>query len=281
MICPKDKIIVTIDSKFRDRIQTESGVELYQDTSYRPEWHTTVQGTVVSVPPKVSQDDPFNSRIELEVQPGDTLFFSYMVIFDRDYPDQKEYFFDISDGTPRTMIFTNCLREKIVVQEVMGKNAGVYYTENNEVIDGISGTQREVDRWLSQFKFCDDSMKVYANHLEDNMWMVDYKWAIAVKREGEMIMIGSYVLMEPIGYELNEFGEGSKLIVPEYLRKQERRGSARVVSIGSPLKGQPKLSIKPGDVVHFDQRFAEQYKFDKDYLLIKQHRIYGYDSSVH
>jgi co-chaperonin GroES (HSP10) len=276
MISPKDKIIVRLESKYNDKIQTESGITLYQDTSYRPEWHTTVQGTVVSVPPKVSKDDPFNSRIELEVQPGDTLFFSYMVVFDREYPAQKEYFFDISDGTPFKMEFTNCLDEKIVVQKLGDIHAGVIADKYGNVLDGLTGTQREVDRWLSRFKFCDDSMMVHANNLEDDLWLVDYKWAIAVKRNGEMKMIGSYVLMEPLHGTIEHFDAAKKLIVPEYLKNTQKKGYGKVVCIGSPLKGQPKLSIKPGDEVLYDERYVEQYKFEnKDYLLIKQHRIQG------
>ena len=77
------KIIVTVDKKFDDEIETESGITFYKDTTFEPEWNARSYGTIVSAPhkvPAILNSDIFNSL----VYPGEKLYFNYGVTMDDD-----------------------------------------------------------------------------------------------------------------------------------------------------------------------------------------------------
>jgi len=83
MVCPVNKLIVTIDKKFNDEITLSSGIKLYQDTSFHPEQHVTTTGKVVAVPLSLN-DRTENKGAILEVQVGDEVSFDYTIVFDVD-----------------------------------------------------------------------------------------------------------------------------------------------------------------------------------------------------
>jgi len=76
----RDFIFVKVDKKYRDEIITKSGVKLYVDTTYRPEWHVTMKGEVVAIPEKLT-DQYFEMKgIVPEVEVGDIAYFNYLVV---------------------------------------------------------------------------------------------------------------------------------------------------------------------------------------------------------
>lgn len=87
----RDTIIVTMDKAFEDEIVTESGIKFYKDTTYNAEWSTTCIGKVVSAPAIISKR-PDLRGLSNEVNDGDTIFFSYMVVFDGDYRDRDTFY---------------------------------------------------------------------------------------------------------------------------------------------------------------------------------------------
>lgn len=283
-VSPENNIIIQIDSKFQDTIETKSGVLLYKDTSYEPGWNATVDGKVVSVPNKVTfgsgkSFDRWRGLIVPEVLPGDHLLFSYMVITDMDMPRNPEHFFPHENSGWR-LEWRNFAGDKLIMTRLPDRTVvGQHLDKYDEMISpGRSGTGKEVEKWMSDnFKLGRDDDAVYANLMwinpEHQFWLVDYIFAIAFKRDGELRMIGGNILLEPLEEDRGEYFGGSKIIVPEHLRKVTREGVAKVVSIGAPLKNQKPIDLKAGDTVRFDKRFAEKYKFfGKDYLLIKNRR---------
>jgi co-chaperonin GroES (HSP10) len=80
---PVGKIFVQIKARHIDKIVTESGIEFFQDTTYRPEWHVNLRGTVVSVPRRVGEQLE-NRGIVPEVKPGDEIYFDYSVCHNED-----------------------------------------------------------------------------------------------------------------------------------------------------------------------------------------------------
>jgi co-chaperonin GroES (HSP10) len=286
-VCPQNNIIVQIDKKYQDEIETESGIKLFKDTTFEPGWNATVTGKVVSVPHKVIEGtaDKWHHRrgmIVPEVQVGDELAFSYMVVFDREMvKDHTKFYLHEDNGYQKE--WRNCLDQRLVLTYLPDKMmvAAVLDKRNNVIQPGRTGTFSEVERWLTQnFKFTKgDDETVYANLMwlneKEEYWSVDYVFAHAVRREGQIKMIGGYTLLEPLDADrMDFFGNSGKLIVPESMKKKKREGEARIVSIGTPLKGHPTLNVKPGDVVRFNERFVERYKFfGKDYLMLQQRRI--------
>lgn len=77
MKSPK-KYIVQLDKAYMDEIQTKSGIVLYRDTSWRPEYYAQTNGVVTAIP-------KFNA---LNVSVGDQIYFSYQVVEDKEQRDR-------------------------------------------------------------------------------------------------------------------------------------------------------------------------------------------------
>ena len=69
-----NNVIVHIEKLFNDELVTDSGFKLYLDPSYNPEQHSTIHGTVVSVP------NWKNCPGYWDLQVGDKIYFNYMVV---------------------------------------------------------------------------------------------------------------------------------------------------------------------------------------------------------
>lgn len=93
-VCPYNNVIVQLLKKHQDEILFDSGIKLYQDTSFHPEEHVTLHGTVVSVPNKILQRPDYQGY-QISVKKGDEILFRYDVVFsyakqaDRDTPVYK------------------------------------------------------------------------------------------------------------------------------------------------------------------------------------------------
>lgn len=72
---------------FDDLVKTKSGITLYKDTTFNPEWSATVSAPVISIPRSVREIDGDTEGIKEFVKKGDTLLFRYMVIMQRDQRD--------------------------------------------------------------------------------------------------------------------------------------------------------------------------------------------------
>lgn len=91
---PLNKVFLTVDKRFDDEIKTESGIKLYKDTTYEPEWHVTTIGTVATLP-LTFKADFMNEGIEPEVKEGDKVVFHYFgVTYDenRVTVDSQDYY---------------------------------------------------------------------------------------------------------------------------------------------------------------------------------------------
>ncbi len=281
MRTPTDKILVKLDRAFNDEIKTSSGLVLFQDTSYSPEQHVTIQGEVIAIPDKLSSD-PFKKDIVPEVEVGDTLFFSYTVVFDRDSLDDPEALYEVEENSWRNQNGFELKMAPIPAQlsaMMTGKSiwVGVYTDPEGEMVDMYHGKKSEVESWLTQFRFTQRDEMRYTNLLFDNIWVVDYQWAIMAKRDGKYIPIGGYVMIEPTVIDLSlTFSDGTNLILPEYMKKAVKVGEGKVLAIGTPKKNQVKLGIEEGDVIIYNPRYAEKYVIDgKEVDMVKSHKIYG------
>jgi co-chaperonin GroES (HSP10) len=273
-ICPIDKIIVQFDKKFQDEIVTKSGIKFYQDPTFNPEWQATVTGTVVSIPKRISYP------IVPQVKVGDELVFSYLVVYDRIVREDDEAFYETTPENDRHHEFENGRKETIKVMHLTPKlSAGIYMAADKKTrLDGRQGGPKEVGRWLSQYKIGKHDHMVYTNLLpfnEQDFWLCDYQFAIAVKREGEIIMIGGNCLLEP-SEERMVYERGPNMQL-DLITKVDK-GVATLLNIGEPLKTLPRLNAKPGDRVHFNQDFVQRYEmWGKKYFVLPQIRLIAKD----
>jgi co-chaperonin GroES (HSP10) len=67
------KFLVQLEKAYMDEVQTKSGIVLYRDTSFHPEFYAQTNGVVTRVP-------KFN---DIDVTEGDQIYFSYQVIEDK------------------------------------------------------------------------------------------------------------------------------------------------------------------------------------------------------
>jgi co-chaperonin GroES (HSP10) len=89
-----------------------------------------------------------------------------------------------------------------------------------------------------------------SNHIEGNLWFVPYFQIFCAVRNGEIKMVGSYILVEPITTRTES--EGMIIIPTAYQKKKEHKyGILR--HIGTPNTDQPTLPVEAGDIVFFSE----------------------------
>ena len=84
-VCPKDFLLVKIGKKFTE----VSAGGIFIDDTWKPGEHATVVGTVISCP-LASSNHFQKNKIVHEVVPGDEVAFSYSVVYNRDYTDNRD-----------------------------------------------------------------------------------------------------------------------------------------------------------------------------------------------
>lgn len=77
MRCPVNKIIIKVDQLYNEKIGS-----LYIDTTFNPQNHVCIHGTVVSPPARVSKEY-LDAGFENIVNEGDTVYFNYMTCMDK------------------------------------------------------------------------------------------------------------------------------------------------------------------------------------------------------
>lgn len=76
----RDFLVVRVKEKYKETVTTESGVKLFIDTTFRPEWHVTMEGECVITPDKLS-DQYFEVKgISPDVKVGDKVYFNYLCV---------------------------------------------------------------------------------------------------------------------------------------------------------------------------------------------------------
>lgn len=192
MKAPTNRIFVTVEKKWEDEIKLDS-VTLYKDTSYAEEWNVRCWGMVHSIPNRVITAD-FDPDFQVNVLPGDKLYFNFGVLLDLD---------------------------------------------NLVIEDG------------------------------EEYWAVDYFQAIAVVRDGQVIPVGSHILIEPIEEEVTH----STLIIPELAQKKETNMGIVYASNDA--------SIPVGATVEFDPigKFENEIEGKNLFAMYNQNIFFTYNGS--
>jgi co-chaperonin GroES (HSP10) len=271
-----NRILVTIDKKFQDLVG-----DIIIDTTIKPGWYATVIGKVKSVP-ELIDNDPFRKDIVRSVQVGDEIAFSYHVVFDQTYTDNAErVFFEEPLINPFITSWSNRRGERLVALNTQnGRFKMGHYDPEGREVEETEVTMKGKENWLGKFTFNETNDVTYNNLMViDNVyyWGVDYSQVFAIKRGGEIIMVGGYVMLDPVGSMSIDDTYDTRLILHNAPRKKiEWCGRGRILNIGEPLKGRKRPSCDVGDLVVFDKRYAEQYVlWGKEVVLIKQERIRG------
>lgn len=290
--CLQNNILVELESKFQEELVSDGGMKFYKDTTFRPEWNTTISGKVVSVPIKLTEGNGSNHSLDFDrpnihqiIKPGDELVFNYLVIMNRKMTDNAgEIFTRDTPTNPFTTVWSNPNGQQIVRVYLMNDRyeIGLFDTGTKIWVDRVKGALYDVENFMAKYMPTENYGFNYGNLLPydgKDYWLVDYTNAIAVKRaEGIFDMIGDFVLIEPIREPRRDTYQG---IIEVHNLEQETdyKAIGKILSIGPPLKGQPKLSVKINDTICTDIRYVEKYEIDRrDYWVVRQKYIYGKQS---
>lgn len=289
--CLQNNILVELDKAFQDELVSDGGMKFYKDTTFRPEWNTTITGRVASVPKRLTIGngqshslDPDRIKIYENVRPGDEIVFSYLVVMNRKMTDNAgELFTRDQPLSPYVTVWTNPNGLQIVREYLMNNKYQIALidTKTKIVVDVVKGGEKDVEDFMGKYMPTENYGFNYGNlfpHDGNDYWMVDYSNAIAIKRGDKYEMVGDYVLLEPIREPFRGIYEGL-LEIYEIKQDTDFRATARLISIGLPLKGSPKLNVKPNDIIVTDIRYVEKYEIDgHDYWVVRQKYIYGKQS---
>lgn len=278
-VCPDDYIVVRLDRKFKD---TSDG-GLFIDTGFSPGDHATVTGIVVSVPLGISNHFQ-KKNIVPEVQPGDELAFSYRVVYDQRASDNAaDVFYEEPALNPYITNWAAPNGQRIIRRN-KGKNvfdAAIYHTEKDKavILEQTEGDHKHVNAAIKRWMPANETIFDYRNcfvYNGEEYWRVDYPMAHAVKRDGEIIMIGGFTLLEcpEGGVPRDRDYKGSLEIYGDVRIKAKVELRAKLVSIGTPLLDEPKLKVKAGDLMVINSRTAQEYSFwGKEYILVRQNQL--------
>lgn len=290
----QNNLLVNIGKKFEDEIVASGGTVFYQDTSFRPEWNVTLTGKVISTPLTVNIGDGSRlqsmdldrPRINQNVKPGDEIIFSYTVIMNRSSTDNAGDIFERKTPVdPYTTVWTNHKGLEIV-RIYLNNNKfeiGLFDTKSKTWVDRVKGTEHDVESFMGKYMPTQQVSFNFGNLVAvDNKeyWKVDYKKAIAIKKNGNFEMVGDYVMLEPLR-EPNRRELDGTLFIYNLEQSKDYRAIGKVVSIGEPLEGDPKLGVQPNDNIVTDIRYVEKYEIDgHDYWVVRQKYIYGKTSVI-
>src|SRR6478752_867193 len=112
MITPLNTVFLSLDKPLQDEILFESGIKLYIDPNYDPEWRATVKGKVEGIPKNPTGEC---SEVCNKIKIGDECAFSYRVISDRCVSKVDDYFMPISPDNPYQKKFTNFQKDILSV----------------------------------------------------------------------------------------------------------------------------------------------------------------------
>jgi len=276
---PKDKVFVEITNRYEDEIQFQSGVKLYIDPSFNPNFHATSVGVVHSVPASLSED---NAGIEAIVRPGDEVLFSYKTVGDITYEDNTSSFRMTTKGEGYLTEWMNQERETIRLEKGMkeGQWVVIYTDKTGALIDGRKGSQGYCENWIAQnFKFASAEGFEYDNRFYyegKELWQVDYSFIFAIRRKGHLRMVGDYLLIEPIVENRPLQIMNTSLIRPESERYcvLEHKGWLR-------CGGRGREGYRNGDVLIFHPDLKEKYNVEgKPMYIVRKKFLLGREESV-
>jgi len=96
----------------------------------------------------------------------------------------------------------------------------------------------------------------------------DIRNLFGVIRDGEIIMVNGYVMLE-------EF-EQDKIILSQTIKKTKRAKSSHIMHIGNNRQHLPNIQASNGDLAYFNSDKVQHYEINgKKFIILQQDRILG------
>ena len=257
--CPSGYVLLSINSKFKDK----GNEGLVIDTDWDPGEYATVTGMVSGV----------SDGCGLKV--GEEVCFSYRVVYNRSYSDNKDDVFSEDVLTnPWVTSWSNKSGLKILRRNLKGgKFDAVLYMEKEDVLcklDFIEGSLAVVKEKIESWQVSHNDTIAYKNLVDINgkeYWRVKENEIYGVKRGEKIECLGKYLLLESEGVDRQKYTGGLELW-GSYRVKEQKVLCMKVASIN---KG---IDVKEGDMVFFDKDYAPEYEFwGKKYVLLREDQV--------
>lgn len=111
----------------------------------------------------------------------------------------------------------------------------------------------------------------YRNRLTYNgkdYWAADITKIFAVIRNEEIIMLNGYVMAMPYSEDL--------IITQQDAKTVRKSKFSRVIHIGEPKKGQPKIDVKQDDQIYYNPKKVTKYEINrKPFIILTQQQVFG------
>jgi len=278
MVNPINTVFLTLDSALQDEILLEGGIKLYQAAEFDVEWNSTVTGIVAGIP---KHPTGLCAEVCEKLKVGDEVAFSYRVVSDRGYPKAEDFFSPMFEPQPDRKEYRNSLGDKLKVvamPAVHGKFnkiwVGFLTDRKGNHIDGVQGNEREVDNWLSKFKFSGVQDMFFNNLLnikKTEYWRCAFTEILAKKKKDKIVAVNDRIICEPIEENVKERWQLESGIALPY---QDLK--IRYVDRAKVISGGIELGLREGDIVGFSSNYLEKYSlWNSKYYLIKKKHIIG------
>ena len=265
-----NSVLLSIGEPLQSYIETNSGFKLIlAGQEFRHEWNVSVKGKVVSLP----LDHPYNKSLKV----GDIVYFSYFVCADRSFDSDEDFFNpEINENYLKKFYDGHGNKIQIIaVPSLLDKQwVCSYHDKYGTFQHGISGTEKEMERWMSQFTFGNVQRYKFENLIEldgEQFWRCNPDFIFAKEVNGKPIAVGNYLLLEPIkqkvsSQELSKYG----IQIPDAFIEATMSDRAVLSSGGH------KLGLKKGQVIGFHGSYVQKYDFDNTpYVIIENDRVFG------
>ncbi len=278
MIIPLNTVFLSLDKALNDEILLESGVKLYLDPNYDPEWHSTVTGKVAGIPKHPTGEC---AEVASKIKIGDTIAFSYRVVSDRCQTKVDDFFMPTKPDNPFQEKYINFKKDILAIttmppvfKKFNNYWIGLLTDKAGNRIDGTQGTESEVGRWKSQFNFSSVQDLGFSNLIlngKENIWRCAFTEILAKKVGEKIIAINDRVICTPLVENIRE-----RVMLETATALPFQSVELRYVDRAVLVSGMQEEGFKKGDIISFEPGYCEKYElWGKNYYLIKKRRVQG------
>lgn len=272
---PISQVLLKIEKALQDEIITDSGLKFYLDPTYKKEWTATVVGTVVGLPIKAYGH---NKDVISKLKIGDEVCISYRVVADFSFKGDGYRFMQTTEDNPYHKEFINGNGEWVKKYALPKRSGlvgvtwvGVHTDKYSNYIDGVQGTESDVDRWMAQFPFgkTDDyTFNNFFSYKGKDYWRCNIDDVFAISVNGKLTAVGDKVIGRYVEEDVPDEIKKSILYSGEVkIRYQDR---LRV------LTGGESLGLVKNNTVGIIPGHLQKYTFyGKEYYLVKTSSITG------
>lgn len=268
---PINDYLIELSQPLIDKIKTEGGVEFYIAPEMNFEWNVSVTGKIVAIPE--------NGKLRNDhIKVNDEVAISYMVVNERKFTGDRHIFKPFIDIQYHKQYYNGKGEWLRITGLVLpgGKAlwVGTYTDKNHKLIDGVEGSNTDMDRWLSQFPMSNSKNFVFKNLVVidgKEYWKVDKELIFAKKLKNRLFSCSEYILCKPILLDLTQ-----RISIMKGIHLAQQSIMTRYVDRATVVSGGAELGINKDDIISFEEKYINKYTlFGEEYFLIKDTRVNG------